>query len=281
MSDPLPIALELCYDGKNFAGSAFQLKKPTVCRCILDALKLSKLFVNDKIVFAGRTDKKVSAMGMVITLLIKSSFRDDDTNPDTNINYDAILNRYLPKSIRITGWTIVPLDFSARFNCTLRKYKYFFYKNNLNIKLMEEACEIIKSATHFKNLSKKPTKFQDEKYFYRPLKTISISNFCDEIFVLNISSISFIHNMIRKIFWSLKMVGLNKMSLEELEKITKNEEEIQTGTEIGEALLFCGAEFDRKLEWRRGKCKEKDVIGSVVNCEISKWIYENGKKDGD
>ena len=40
--------------------------------------------------------------------------------------YDKILNNLLPPDIRILGWCPVSANFSARFSCTTRTYRYFF-----------------------------------------------------------------------------------------------------------------------------------------------------------
>ena len=330
MEETRKIAIELCYDGTKFYGSAPQKNKPTVAGCLIEALIKSKVFVNDKLVFAGRTDKNVSAVGMVVSLEVQKKIsqkvvqeineevvqeinkeigeeandtmitQSDINNSQSNlslqnfesninipinkhmINYDAILNRFLPPTIRITGWCFVPDNFSARFNCNLRKYKYFFYKKQLDINLMQEGCKILKKATHFQNLSKKTKEIKslDDDYFYRPIQTINIEETNDfDIFVLNIISISFIHNMIRKIFWALKQLGLGLITINELEKIARitDEEDVAVGTEIGEALLFCGAGFDIPLEWRKSKVDEKRIIHSIVQCEIGKTIYRNKK----
>ncbi|KAL8940265.1 MAG: hypothetical protein Q9211_002363 [Gyalolechia sp. 1 TL-2023] len=104
----------------------------------------------------GRTDKGVSAFGQVISIRVRSNRplvaarseraqeeeeedpRKDEHDPasDTKspfdpindeIPYPQILNRLLPPEIRILSWCpFPPEDFSARFSCTERCYKYFF-----------------------------------------------------------------------------------------------------------------------------------------------------------
>ena len=112
----------------------------------------------------GRTDKGVSAFGQVIGLRLRSNRplpqRSDnglatDQELDSlnardsqgsdmdassgseaarpfddvadEIDYPRVLNRLLPPDIRILAWCPSPLpDFSARFSCRERRYKYFF-----------------------------------------------------------------------------------------------------------------------------------------------------------
>ena len=53
---------------------------------------------------------------------------DSDFHPiNDEIPYCQILNRLLPPDIRVLAWCPTPpLDFSARFSCKERRYKYFF-----------------------------------------------------------------------------------------------------------------------------------------------------------
>ncbi|KAL8916032.1 MAG: hypothetical protein Q9208_008733 [Pyrenodesmia sp. 3 TL-2023] len=108
----------------------------------------------------GRTDKGVSAYGQVISLRVRSNrplptpktedvhaeekgdivtpkdvISGEPATPEVTafdsvkdeIPYPQTLNRLLPPEIRILAWCpSPPPDFSARFSCTERRYKYFF-----------------------------------------------------------------------------------------------------------------------------------------------------------
>ena len=45
----------------------------------------------------------------------------------------VMLNSTLPEDIRVLTWAPVDSNFSARFNCLHRTYKYFFPKGNMDI----------------------------------------------------------------------------------------------------------------------------------------------------
>lgn len=104
----------------------------------------------------GRTDRGVSAFGQVIGLKVRSNRPvdgvrrikvkkskdkmaiDPEQSEDETIEvpfddikdelqYPRLLNRILPPDIRILAWCpSPPPDFSARFSCRERQYRYFF-----------------------------------------------------------------------------------------------------------------------------------------------------------
>jgi len=64
----------------------------------------------------------------VISLTVRTSGDDNIELP-----YCKMLNRLLPKSIRILAWSPVTEGFSARFDCGSRTYKYWFPRGDLDI----------------------------------------------------------------------------------------------------------------------------------------------------
>ncbi|KAF2399585.1 pseudouridine synthase, partial [Trichodelitschia bisporula] len=102
----------------------------------------------------GRTDRGVSAFGQVVGIRVRSArpvgreavppvedaeevdpelpvgIAEEDPPFDPvadEIPYIALLNKNLPPSIRVLAWCPdLPPNFSARFNCKERRYRYFF-----------------------------------------------------------------------------------------------------------------------------------------------------------
>ncbi|KAI4266688.1 MAG: hypothetical protein LQ337_008704 [Flavoplaca oasis] len=163
---------------------------------------------------AGRTDKGVSAFGQVIGIRVRSNRplekqateegannangaseqdksrrpSDGEPMPPRQVSFDAfkdeipypqILNRLLPPEIRVLAWCpSPPPDFSARFSCEERCYKYFFTQpaftptvghesllsakddHNrqregwLNIEAMHEAAKKFEGSHDFRNFCK-------------------------------------------------------------------------------------------------------------------------------
>jgi tRNA pseudouridine38/39 synthase len=60
-----------------------------------------------------------------------------DKKDNTELQYASIINRVLPDDIRVLAWAPVPLDFSARFSCLYRTYKYFFTAGDMDIPVSE------------------------------------------------------------------------------------------------------------------------------------------------
>ncbi|MFH4976656.1 hypothetical protein AB6A40_003365 [Gnathostoma spinigerum] len=113
----------------------------------------------------GRTDKGVSAFKQVASLVVRSTDPDSPeifwseescpksriSGPRSELQYIKILNAVLPKSVRVLAWASVPQDFSARFSCKERVYKYCFPRAGLNIKNMEEAGRLLEGEHDFRN----------------------------------------------------------------------------------------------------------------------------------
>lgn len=160
------VALKIAYLGQRYNGFEHHANNstrlPTVEEEVWRALVKTKLVFKgaDEGVSwegceyskAGRTDKGVSAFGNVIALRVRSARRpaggvtkgvDGEVGGETEeaqvqeeekfdhihdeLPYPRILNRVLPPDIRVLAWCpALPDNFSARFSCRLRKYRYFF-----------------------------------------------------------------------------------------------------------------------------------------------------------
>lgn len=148
----------------------------------------------------GRTDRGVSAFGQVIGIRVRSNKplpkkrrrlseagdamavdgQETQTQGDAELDsswdpikdelhYPRILNRILPPDIRILAWCpSPPPDFSARFSCRERQYRYFFTqpaftpepsanggkKGWLDIDAMRDAAKRYEGEHDFRNLCK-------------------------------------------------------------------------------------------------------------------------------
>jgi tRNA pseudouridine38/39 synthase len=62
-----------------------------------------------------------------------------------------MLNKVLPDDIRALGWSPVEPTFDARFSAKSRTYKYFFFKESLDIEAMREAAQYFVGVHDFRN----------------------------------------------------------------------------------------------------------------------------------
>ncbi|XP_021737671.1 tRNA pseudouridine(38/39) synthase-like isoform X1 [Chenopodium quinoa] len=161
------VALKVFYFGQRFYGFASEVQmEPTVESELFKAFEKTRLLIDDRkgsqYSRCGRTDKGVSAVGQVIALYLRSNLKAETSSDrvvcegqyEGEIDYVRILNKVLPKDIRITGWSPAPVDFHARFGCLSREYKYFFWSENLNISAMQTAAKKYLGEHDFRNFCK-------------------------------------------------------------------------------------------------------------------------------
>ncbi|KAF6774098.1 hypothetical protein AHF37_07185 [Paragonimus kellicotti] len=155
----------LLFEG-HFLGSAHPM---TVMEKVLDALEKCKLIDDrDSLNFTvcGRTDKGVSALGQVVSVVVRSAllsglgivedsgpdFEERSAVPDTELDYVYILNKVLPADIRILAWSPVHPDFNARFTCLKRSYTYYLPYSGLDLTAMKKAASQLIGTHDFRNI---------------------------------------------------------------------------------------------------------------------------------
>ncbi|XP_061870057.1 tRNA pseudouridine(38/39) synthase isoform X2 [Colius striatus] len=165
------VALKVAYLGWGYQGFASQENTSnTIEEKLFEALKKTRL-VEDRQSSnyhrCGRTDKGVSAFGQVISLDLRSRPPEGKQLDDgegrgegggdgeaEQLRYTHILNRVLPRDIRVLAWAPVGPRFSARFSCLSRTYRYFFPCAGLDVALMHGAAQRYVGTHDFRNLCK-------------------------------------------------------------------------------------------------------------------------------
>ncbi|XP_077163259.1 tRNA pseudouridine(38/39) synthase isoform X2 [Paroedura picta] len=164
------IALKIAYLGWEYQGFASQENTTnTIEEKLFESLIKTRLVESRQTSNyhrCGRTDKGVSAFGQVISLDLRSNFsektveefgvptKDKAGNASEEIRYTHILNRVLPPDIRVLAWAPVDPNFSARFNCLKRTYRYYFPCGDLDVALMNIAAQRFVGTHDFRNLCK-------------------------------------------------------------------------------------------------------------------------------
>jgi tRNA pseudouridine38-40 synthase len=111
------VRLVVAYDGTEFGG--WQRQKNA--RSVQEELEKALETIHGhpvKLTGAGRTDAGVHALGQVAGF-----FSDIPTMPVER--FKPALNSLLPKDIRVMSASPAPGDFHARFDASLRRYRYF------------------------------------------------------------------------------------------------------------------------------------------------------------
>ncbi|KAL6432625.1 hypothetical protein ACFW04_006224 [Cataglyphis niger] len=216
------ILLKFCYLGWDYHGFTIQEdNNDTIEHHLFTALLKSCCIESRESANyhrCGRTDKGVSSFSQVISLDIRS--RLDPENQDNlseELNYCKILNRLLPTNIRCIAWYPVSSNFSARFDCKYRTYKYFFPKSNLDIDAMDKSVKYAIGHHDFRNICKmdvangvinfKRTVLDAKvSISYQNMEKVTGYDMCE----LEITSQAFLWHQIRCLMGILLLVGQRK-----------------------------------------------------------------------
>lgn len=231
--------MDLSYDGTNYHGWQNQPDAISVQSCIEKALSIL-IKAKTPIFGAGRTDSGVHAVKMC------AHFDVLELTNSSKLLHD--LNSFLPKDISVNKIYKVNLDSHARFDALAREYEYkisliknvfnnnrsYYIKNNLDIKLMNEACRIMLNHTNFKCFSKSKT---EVKTYNCDLKYAKW-NLNDNELIFTIRANRFLRNMVRAIVGTLIHVGLKKISLQDFEKIIISQDRTKAGPSAPAHALY-------------------------------------------
>jgi tRNA pseudouridine38-40 synthase len=189
---------------------------------------------------AGRTDTGVHA---------KEMFAHFDYTPTLEIESTLHkLNSYLPKDIAIYDIIPVHQDAHARFDAKKRTYQYhissvkdvfsqeecWYYHQNLEVELMNQAAKILLSHTDFQCFSKVNT---DVNTFNCTIYEAYWKQENNQL-IFTISADRFLRNMVRAIVGTLVNVGLHKITLADFNSIIENKNRSEAGFSVPAQGLF-------------------------------------------
>lgn len=225
--------VKLAYNGTHYHGWQYQPNASSVQETLNKAFSV---LLNDEInlMGAGRTDTGVHAKEMY------SHF--DFEKPFDIPNLVHKLNSYLPKDIVI--YDIIPVSNEAhsRFDALKRTYEYhihtfkdpflqdlsWYFHQELDVDLMNEAAELLFNYTNFQCFSKVNT---DVNTFDC---TIFEANWKQEnnTLIFTISANRFLRNMVRAIVGTLINVGLHKITLADFNAIIESKNRDKAGFSV-------------------------------------------------
>lgn len=130
------------------------------------------------------------------------------SRPRSEFHYLQLVNRVLPPTIRVTAWSPVSPDFSARFNCQKRHYKYLFSSQGLDLSLMRNGAGRLLGEHDFRNLCKVDPSKQITNYNRTILKAdISAVPDVKDLYVLDLVGTAFLYHQVRHIMAILFLIG--------------------------------------------------------------------------
>ncbi|CAH8829032.1 unnamed protein product [Trichobilharzia szidati] len=284
------IALKFSYLGWDYGGLVPQYGLAlTVMDRMFDALEQCRL-VQDRneceFSVCGRTDKGVSGLCQVVTLISRSLLASgtgiiDDSGPciserhgipEVEMDYVSMLNQNLPRDIRVLAWSPVSSDFSARFDCLKRTYEYYFPEGGLDIKSMVDAGSRLVGVHDFRNFC--ASRIEKETVtFVREIFEVSINlvdgseKYSDDhsrLYRVSISASGFLYHQIRYIASVLFMVGRGYESpsvVDDLLDLNKTPAKPQYQLSADFPLLFITGEYpESALNWETSEAAQLHLV---------------------
>jgi len=226
-------SLTVEYDGAPFAGWQRQENGPSVQATLEDAIfALSSERV--RITGAGRTDSGVHAVGQVAHFDLDKTFAADRVR-------DALNYHVKPAPISVINAAVVAAEFHARFSATARHYRYrilcrrsppslergrvWHLVRDLDIAAMQIAARALVGKHDFTTFRSGECQAKSPA---RTLDRLELSSVEDEIHV-SAQARSFLHNQVRSMVGSLKMVGEGKWSPHDLDAALQAKDRARCG----------------------------------------------------
>lgn len=225
--------IKLAYNGTNYHGWQSQPNAVSVQETLANAISVV-LNATINLMGAGRTDTGVHAKEMFAHFDFETPFNCQ--------NIIHKLNSYLPKDIVIYNIIPVPEDAHARFDATKRTYQYhihtfkdvflqqqsWYFHQNLDVHLMNEASKLLLNFTDFQCFSKVNT---DVNTFDCTIFEAFWTQENNSL-LFTISANRFLRNMVRAIVGTLVSVGLHKISLDDFNEIIKSKNRDNAGFSV-------------------------------------------------
>lgn len=233
--------IELSYNGSTFNGWQRQPNAPSVQQCIEECLSKVHSHQEITVVGCGRTDTGVHAKHYVMHVHLPEVLNVD--------HFLFKMNKVLPEQIAFHSIKLVTEDFHARFNATLRTYRYFIHQKKdpfrfeqswyvpkrLNIELMNDAAKYLLGKQDFTSLSKLHT---DVKTNICDVSVAKWTQIDEDSLYFEISADRFLRNMVRATVGTLVDVGLGKISPEEIVNILAAKDRQAASTSVPAHGLF-------------------------------------------
>ena len=212
--------LTLEYDGTPFLGWQVQPRGPSVQGRLMEAIaKLTGTKVH--VYGAGRTDSGVHALGQVAHIDLEKAY-------PLHVVREAINYHVRPDPIAVLDVAIVPETFDARFSAIQRHYLFRILARRAPPAVDKSRVWWVPQALDAAAMAAAAPRLEGQHDFttfraagcqakspFKTLERFRVSTHGDEIRI-EASARSFMHNQVRSMVGSLKMVGEGKWSADDL-----------------------------------------------------------------
>jgi tRNA pseudouridine38-40 synthase len=225
--------IKLAYNGTLYHGWQYQPNAPSVQEVLNKSLTIL-LNTDISIMGAGRTDTGVHATQMYAHF-------DSEIAIDNKLLVHK-LNSYLPKDIVVYDLFLVHDAAHARFDAVKRTYEYhitefknpflqnlsWYFHQQLDIQLMNEASKLLFNHTNFQSFSKVNT---DVNTFDCSIYEAIWKQEGNKL-LFTITANRFLRNMVRSIVGTLINVGLRKISVADFNTIIESKNRDNAGFSV-------------------------------------------------
>ena len=233
--------IECAYRGTKYSGWQIQINALAVQEVIEKALTI---LVKREIFLTGssRTDAGVHAYQQFAHFEMEEEILNCE-----NLVYR--LNKMIPLDISVQKIFKVADDYHSRFEALSRKYEYrisrkknpfhrglsYEFNGNLNINLMNDACQILFRYIDYQCFSKINT---DVLTFNCTILEAYWKENDDDLLVFHIKANRFLRGMVRAIVGTLLEIGMGKLSVSDFEEIILSKDRKKAGRAVPAEGLF-------------------------------------------
>jgi tRNA pseudouridine38-40 synthase len=248
-------ALRLEYDGTAFCGWQRQDGLPTIQQVVEDAAAPLNGGEPPLVTAAGRTDAGVHAEGQVVDLLLPREI-------DPERLREAIGARCVPHRVTALAAARVPEDWSARFACIGRAYRYrilnrparpaleagrvWHVKRRLDAAAMHAAAQLLLGKHDFSAFRAASCQ---AKSALRTLDRLDVARLGEEV-VITAAARSFLHHQVRNLVGTLLEVGHGRRPVTWPRALLDGRDRAKAGqTAPPDGLVFTAARYDPEPGW--------------------------------